>query len=65
MGERLSSQRNNFAHGNLDKEFIGASALDLILLEFVVYTLQLKSYGIEDTEIQRSINELFCRRLAL
>lgn len=32
MGKRLSQQRNNFAHGNLDKEFIGNSLLDLIYL---------------------------------
>lgn len=30
MGKRLSSQRNNYAHGNLDKEFIGLSLLDLM-----------------------------------
>ena len=32
MGDRLSSQRNHFAHGDLDKDFIGLALLDLIYL---------------------------------
>ncbi len=59
MGQRLAEQRNDFAHGNLDKDFIGLSLLDLIYLEYVVYAMQLKHYGVQDVEIQKSINELF------
>ncbi len=59
MGQRLADQRNHFAHGDLDKDFIGLSLLDLIYLEYVVYAMQLKHYGVPDVEIQRSINELF------
>lgn len=59
MGQRLANQRNHFAHGDLDKDFIGLSLLDLIYLEYVVYAMQLKYYGVQDIEIQRSINELF------
>ena len=33
MGKRLADQRNNYAHGNLDKEFIGNSLLDLVYLQ--------------------------------
>ena len=65
MGERLASQRNNYAHGNLDKDFIGLSLLDLMFLEIVVYAMQLRFYTLSDMEIQRSINELFHRGLAL
>ncbi len=65
MGERLASQRNNFAHGNLDKDFIGLSLLDLMFLEIVVYAMQLKFYEIDDVEIQKSINALFQQRLAI
>ena len=65
MGQRLSKQRNNFAHGNLDKDFIGLSLLDLMFLEIVVYAMQLKHYEIDDIEIQKSINELFQQRLAI
>ena len=65
MGQRLSDQRNHFAHGDLDKDFIGLSLLDLMFLEYVVYAMQLKNYGLSDIEIQRSINELFHCGLAL
>ena len=59
MGLRLSNQRNNFAHGNLDKDFIGLSLLDLVFLEYIIYAIQLKYYGVEDINIQRAINDLF------
>ena len=65
MGQRLSDQRNHFAHGDLDKEFIGLSLLDLVYLEYVIYAIQLRYYGIEDIEIQRAINELFHLSFAL
>lgn len=59
MGGRLATQRNNFAHGNLDKEFIGNSLLDLIFLEYIIYIMQLKRYNIDDISIKKAINELF------
>ena len=65
MGERLSSQRNHFAHGALDKDFIGLALLDLMYLEYVVYAMQMKHYGLEDTNIRNAINELFHLNFAL
>ncbi len=65
MGQRLAEQRNHFAHGDLDKDFIGLSLLDLIYLEYVVYAMQLKYCGVQDVEIQKSINELFHLGFAL
>lgn len=65
MGDRLSSQRNHFAHGDLDKSFIGLSLLDLIYLEYVVYAMQMKYYEIADTNIRNAINELFHLNFAL
>lgn len=65
MGARISKQRNNFAHGNLDKEFIGVSLLDLIYLEFIIYAIQLKHYGISDNNIRHIINELFGQNIGL
>lgn len=59
MGERLANQRNHFAHGDLDKDFIGLSLLDLIYLEYVIYAMQLKHYGIGNDCIIKSINDLF------
>jgi hypothetical protein len=59
MGERLGQQRNNYAHGNLDKDFIGLSLVDLVYLEYVVYAMQLHEYGIDDRSIKIAINDLF------
>ena len=65
MGRRLADQRNHFAHGDLDKDFIGLSLLDLIFLQRIIYAMQLKRVGIEDKQIQRSINDLFKCRLVI
>lgn len=65
MGKRLSDQRNHFAHGDIDKEFIGLSLLDLVYLEYVIYIIQLKFYGVDDDNIKRGINDLFCCNIVL
>ena len=65
IGNRLANQRNDFAHGNIDKEFSGAAILDLLFLRYLIYALQLRRIGVSDSSIQRAINDLFSRRLAL
>lgn len=59
MGERVAQQRNNFAHGNLDKEFIGLALLDIIFLQKIVYAMQLRRIGLDDIQIRGAINTLF------
>ena len=59
MGNRLANQRNNYAHGNLNIDFIGDSLIDVVYAERIVYAMQLKRYGVEPINIQKSINELF------
>ena len=59
MGNRLSSQRNSYAHGKLDKDFIGLSLLDLMYMEYVLYAMQLNYYGVGTISIRRAINDLF------
>lgn len=59
MGKRLSAQRNHYAHGDLDMDFIDESLLDLIYTERIVYAMQLKYYGLAEKDIQNAINELF------
>ncbi len=59
IGKRLGDQRNHFAHGDLNENFIDLSLLDLIFLEYIVYALQLRYYGIDTIKIQNAINELF------
>lgn len=59
MGQRLSSQRNHYAHGDLDKEFIGLSLLDLMYMEYILYAMQLNYYSVGTTDIRHAINDLF------
>ena len=59
IGDRLATQRNNFAHGNLDKNFIGLSLLDLVFLKRIIYVMQLDSCGVERKQIAKAITELF------
>lgn len=59
MGKRISKQRNHFAHGDIDQEFIGLSLLDLVYLEYIIYIMQLKYYKIDNDKIKHAINELF------
>ena len=59
MGKRLSSQRNHYAHGDLNQEFIGLSLLDLMYMEYMLYAIQLNYYGIDEKNIRRAINDLF------
>ena len=65
MGQRLGDQRNHYAHGDLDKEFIGASLLDLMYMELILYAMQLKRYGVSNSNIQKAINQLFERHVAI
>lgn len=59
MGERIAAQRNDFAHGNLDKDFNGLAFLDLVYLKWIIYAMQLKCHGVSDINIQSAINDLF------
>ena len=59
MGERLSDQRNHYAHGDLDIDFIDLSLLDVIYMERILYALQLKYHGVTKGNIQKAINALF------
>ena len=59
MGQRLGEQRNHYAHGDLDKDFIGLALLDVFFLEYIIYAMQLKRCGVDDDSIKKAINELF------
>lgn len=65
MGERVSEQRNHFAHGDIDQEFIGLALLDLIFLKEIVYAMQLKRFGLTNENIKKSLNDLFNAGLQL
>lgn len=59
MGKRIADQRNHYAHGDLDIDFIDLSLLDVVFLERIIYAMQLKFYGVENKSIQQAVNELF------
>ena len=59
MGHRLAEQRNDFAHGNLNKDFSNLAMLDIIFLERVIYMMQLKRLGLDNYNIKNCINDLF------
>ena len=59
ISQRIEKQRNNFAHGKLDKDYDVLATLDIILFEKVVYILQLAKYGIEKEKIISEVKRLF------
>lgn len=59
IGIRMAKQRNNFAHGNLDKEFINESLMDVVFFEQVVLVMQLKYFDLDNNTINNIINNLF------
>ena len=61
----IKLHRDIFYVGNLDKDFVGLSLLDLIFLEMVLYAMQLKYYGLENIKIKRVLNELFHKDLII
>lgn len=65
MGRRLADQRNHFAHGDLEKDFIGTSLLDLVFLEYIVYAMQLRYYEIPDENIKKALKRLFHFNIAV
>ena len=65
IGERLAEQRNNFAHGNIDKDFEGAAILDLVYLGYLVLAMQLRHFDISDKGIQKAINDQFGMHIAV
>jgi hypothetical protein len=56
---RLQEQRNNFAHGNIDKEIDSITILDLRIVELLLYTMRLKDLGVENENIKSAIRSLF------
>ncbi|MFS0883326.1 hypothetical protein [Metabacillus niabensis] len=65
ISERIQTQRNNIAHGNIDKEFNPIVILDLSVLEWLYYAMVLNDIGVPREDIKRSINRLFKRGFAL
>lgn len=65
ISNRIQSQRNNYAHGNIDKEMNSDVILDIIILEWVNYAIVFKQVGYTDEEITKLINIIFNRNFAI
>jgi hypothetical protein len=65
ISERIQTQRNNIAHGNIDKEFNPVVILDLLVLEWLYYAMVLTDIGLTKENIRLAINKLFNRNIAL
>ena len=65
IGKRVSDQRNHYAHGDIDKEFIDESLLDVTFLKYLVYAIQLQYFGVTDENIRKAINDVFHLNYAL
>ena len=63
MATRIQNQRNNFAHGNIDKDINSDVILDIIILEWVNYAMVLKKIGYSDEEIIKLIDVIFNIRI--
>ena len=61
IAERLQSQRNDFAHGNIDKEMNDNMVSDTIILEWLNYCMVFKSIGYSEDETFNIINQIFNR----
>ena len=65
ISKRLEKQRNDFAHGNIDKEVNPLLVLDLYTLEWLIYVMVLDHVGMSKENIKKSINNLFKRNMPL
>ena len=58
----LQKLRNDFAHGNMDIDIDSDGFVGIIYLERLIYIMQLKRLGLDDDNIIKAINGLFCNR---
>ena len=59
----ISTQRNNFAHGNLDKDFNYNALVAIVLLERLIYIMQLIRLETDENNIDECMKYLFKRNI--
>ena len=57
--KRVVETRNDLAHGDMSGEFRGLVFLDIIVVEAMVYMLQLSPYGVDRKKISKVLKHLF------
>lgn len=55
----ISEARNKIAHGDIDYHITKETVYDFLILEMVVYFVQLKRFGLDDSMSYKSIASLF------
>ncbi|HAN09534.1 MAG TPA: hypothetical protein DCP90_02860 [Clostridiales bacterium] len=63
--KRVSEQRNNYAHGNIDVEMNGLVVLDLRLIEIINYAFVLRKLGQDDKSICKTVFQLFSIKMMI
>ena len=61
----INGLRNGIAHSRLDMELEARHLTDIKFVEEMLYVIRLKKMGVEDTIIQKSINELFKENIVI
>ena len=59
----INEIRNGIAHSRLDMELEARNLVDIQFVEEMLYAIRLKKMGIDNTVIQKAINELFGERM--
>lgn len=59
IGARIGGVRNGIAHSRLDLRLDATHLADIKIVEELIYAMRLRKIGIQSTEIQKAIKELF------
>lgn len=65
LAQRIAERRNAVGHGNIAKEAHEWHGIDMLILEWLYYAMLLRSIGMDDHNIKKSINKLFRRGFAI
>ena len=65
LSARTGDFRNGIAHSRLDLHFEAIHLSDIKIVEELLYAIRLKKLGLQTSEIQKAISDLFLERLAL
>lgn len=64
LAKRIARRRNAIGHGNISEEAHELHGIDMLILEWLYYAMLLRSIGMNDEKIKKSINKLFGRGMA-
>lgn len=58
MAKTISKMRNDFAHGNINIDYGIETFLSITILPYLIYAMQLKQAGLDESEITKIIGKL-------